>query len=171
MTTIGGLKEAIAYWRSKKGGTVKASNKLIEEMKAAMLGDRENPGVLVEVLNGINKKIKQAKKDKTYHIKNEPGSYRGSWCLTLGSFQIFIAYDYDFSVEPERKDHKINFHFWGKDTWDFEPKKKQWYDVLGHIDNLIEEKIPSMVAGDGKPFVITYDFYWTLDSRDHCIIF
>ena len=171
MTTIGGLNDAIAYWRSKKGGTVKANNTLIAEIKAALMGARECPGVLFEVLNGIKKKIKQAKQDKTYHIKSDPNSYRGSWCLTLGSFAINIEYDYDFSDEPERKDHKINFHFWGRDTWDFEPKKKKWYDVPGHIENLIEEKIPNMIAGDGKPFDITYDFYWTLDTRDSCLIF
>ena len=172
MTTIGGLGDAINYWRSKKGGTVKANNKLIQEMKSFMYGTPEHPGVLLgDVLNGVKKKIKQAKKDKTYHIKSAPGSYRGCWCPTLGSFAFNIQYDYDFSDEPERKHHKINFHFWGYDTWDFEPKKVQWYDIPGHLNNLIEEKIPNMVAGDGKPFDISYDFYWTLDSNETCLIF
>ena len=87
------------------------------------MGDHENPGVLQAVLRGVMKKIKQAKKDKTYHVKNAPNSYRGSWCLTLGSFAFNIEYDYDFSSEPERKKHKINFHLWGSDLWDFERQK------------------------------------------------
>ena len=171
MTTIGGLNDAIKYWRSKKGGTVRANNQLIEEIKYSMLGDQEHPGVLNGVLRGVMKKIKQAKKDKTYHVKSAPGSYRGCWCLTLGSFAFNIEYDYDFSSEPERKKHKINFHFWGKDTWDFETQKAKWYDVPTHLHNIFEEKIPSLVAGEGKPFDITYDFYWDLESKDGCIIF
>ena len=171
MTEINGLTDAINYWRSKKGGTVKAGGKLIEEMKNNMIGTPHEPGPLREVLNGVKKKIKQAKNDKTYHVKSSPGSYRGGWCPTLGCFAFNIEYDYDFSNEPERKNHQIKFHFWGSDTWDFEPKKVKKYDIFGHINNLIEEKIPSMIAGDGKPFDITYDFYWTLESRDFCLIF
>ena len=171
MTTISNLSEATKYWRSKKGGTVKASAQLINEIKASMIGDQENPGEMQEVLRGVMKKIKQAKKDKTYHVRNEPGSYRGCWCLTLGSFAINIEYDYDFSSEPERKKHKIDFHLWGKDTWDFETKKCQWYDIPTHLRNIFEEIIPSFVAGDGKPFDITYDFHWELESQDSCIIF
>ena len=111
MTEIGGLNDAINYWRSKKGGTVKANSNLISEMKSYMLGTPQDPGVLIDVLNGVKNKIKQAKKDKSYHIKSAPGSYRGCWCPTLGSFAFNIEYDYDFSDEPERKDHSIDFHF------------------------------------------------------------
>ena len=171
MPEIGGLIDAINYWRSKKGGTVRANNDLINEMKSHMYGTPSDPGVLIEVLKGVKDKIKQAKKNKTYHIKSAPGSYRGCWCPTLGSFSFNIEYDYDFSDEPERKDHTINFHFWGYDTWDFEPKKVEWYDLPGHLSNLVEEKIPSLIAGDGKPFDITYDFYWELSSKDGCSIF
>ena len=171
MTTIGSLKDAIDYWRSKKGGKVKANEKLINEMKYYMYGTPDEPGVLVsDVLVGIKKKIKEAKKNKTYHIKSAPGSYRGSWCLTLGSFAFNIEYDYDFSDEPDRKKHKIEFHFWGYDTWDFEKKKVKWYNLPGHLHNLVEETIPSLIAGDGKPFDITYDFYWTLESNETCMI-
>ena len=135
------------------------------------MGDHENPGVLQAVLRGVMKKIKQAKKDKTYHVKNAPNSYRGSWCLTLGSFAFNIEYDYDFSSEPERKKHKINFHLWGSDLWDFERQKAKQYDVPTHLYNLFEEYIPSLVAGDGKPFTVTYDFYCELESQDTCLIF
>ena len=171
MTTIGNIFNAIDYWRSKKGGTVKANDQLINEIKVYMWGEHECPGVMQKVLNGVMKKIKQAKNDGTYHVCNEPGSYRGCWCPTLGSFAFNIEYDYDFSCEPERKKHRINFHLWGRDTWDFETTKCEWYDIPIHLRNIFEEQIPSLIAGDGEPFDITYNFYWELESKDGCIIF
>ena len=34
-----------------------------------------------------------------------------------------------------------------------------------------EELIPGYVAGEGKPFDVTYDFYHTLHVQEGCIIF
>ena len=161
MTEIGGLRDAINYWRTKKGGTVKANNKLIEEIKKSMTKSLNK-----DIIPGVINKIKQSKKDKTYHVKNAPGSRRGYWCLTLGSFSINIEYDYDFKSEPGRKKHEIKFHFYGYDTWDFECKKVAWYNIPGHLNNLVEEIIPNKIAGDGTPFNVTYDFYWSHTLQD-----
>ena len=89
----------------------------------------------------------------------------------MGSFSINIEYDYDFSWDPERTAHYINFHFYGYDTWEFDCKKVAWYNIPGHFHNLFEEIIPEMIAGDGTPFDITYDFYWEIICKDTCLIF
>ena len=154
MEEIGGLSDAIAHWKSKKGGTVLADDILIEEIKSSL------SEVFEKLENIVVGKIENAKENETYHIESAPGSRRAGWCLTLGWFSVNIEYDYDF--EPNQKTHYIKFHFWGYDTWDFEFKKCEWYDVPTHLHNIFEEFFPSLYAGDGKPFDIEYDFYVTL---------
>ena len=153
MQTIGGLSDAVKYWRSNNGGTVAANEKLIKEIKGSL------SKVFNELEKIVKKKIADAEKNKTYHIQSEPGSRRAGWCLTLGSFSVDIEYDYKFA--PKQTNHNITYHFSGYDTWDFELKKSQWYDIPTHLRNLFEEIIPNMIAGKGTPFDVTYDFYET----------
>ena len=165
MTEIGGLLDAMKYWKTKKGGTVKANAKLINEIKSGL------SNAFQDLQNIIKNKIKDAAKDGTNHIKSEPGSRRAGWCPTLGSFSANLEYDYSFDPNDKNNGFDIPIHFWGYDTWDFEFKKAQWYDIPTHLHNIFEEFGPSLVAGEGKPFDITYDFHHTLHVNAGCIIF
>ena len=49
--------------------------------------------------------------------------------------------------------NNITIHFSGYDSWDFD-----WNDKAGFWYNVSQEFIPSIVAGKGKSFKITYDF-------------
>jgi hypothetical protein len=161
MVIINCLSEAKEYWKSNRGGTVQAGDRLIMEMKMAL-----NPIFDDDIIEIVRKKIKEARRDGTYHIRSASGSRRGCWCLTLGSFSVNIEYDYSFS--PETKHHFVEFHLFGYDTWDFEFKKCQWYDIPSHIHNFCEEFLPRNIwAGEGTPFDIEYDFYWTHDFNEN----
>ena len=91
-------------------------------MKASMQNE-ERICIMAQFYRIVKDKIKDARRNGTYHIKNEPGSRRASWCPTLGCYSVNIKYNYYFADNPERKNRDINSHFWGYDTWDFEYKK------------------------------------------------
>ncbi len=165
MKEIGGLSDALKHWRSKKGGTVRANATLIKEIKGGL------SDAFKDLQNIIKNKMKDAAKNGTNHINSAPGSRRAGWCLTLGSFSANLEYDYSFDPNDKNKGYDIPIHFWGYDTWDFEFKKSQWYDLPTHLHNFFEELIPGYVAGEGKPFDVTYDFYHTLHVQEGCIIF
>ena len=43
----------------------------------------------------------------------------------------------------------------------------KWYEIKKHLHNLYEEICASQFAGEGKPFDIYYDFYWTIDFKEN----
>ena len=160
MVLINNLFDAIKYWRSKKGGKVYAGDELINSIK------RPFYKILAEdIIPGIREKIKNARRNKTYHIRNAPGSRRACWCSTLGSFSVNIEYDYYF--ESNWTKHSINFHFFGYDRWDFEKMEANWYEIDKHLHNLYEEFCQSLAAGDGKPYDIYYDFNLQYDFDEN----
>lgn len=73
MTYINTLSYAIDYWRSKKGGNTYAGDDLIRQIKRAIFKIIEE-----DLIPGIRLKIKNARKNRKYHIKSAKGSRRGS---------------------------------------------------------------------------------------------
>ena len=146
LSSISNLDDALEHYRGKSGITLPANQNLINEMKS----NSSYKSMIKELKKGIKSKITSEAFLNGETIKAEPGSYRGISCLTLGSYKVNI----DYSFVPKEGDNKIRIHFWGSDKWDFE-----WNDSYNLIENIIEEEIPSRIAGDGKPFDITYDFY------------
>jgi len=148
-TYISDIFDAIEHYRGKSGKTVYADSTLISEIKSA--GDYKD---MIKDLKGtIKNKITATKIKNGTVIKAASGSNRGSWCLTLGSHLLNI----DYSFVPKYGNNNVSIHFWGSDRWDFENNEN-----YGFIKNLIEERIPSLIAGDGKPFDVKYDFYDTI---------
>ena len=148
-TYISDIFDAIDHYRGKSGQTVYADSTLIGEIKSA--GGYKD--IIKDLEGSIKDKITDAKIKNGTEIKAADGSYRSSWCLTLGSHSLNI----DYSFVPHYGNNSVRIHFWGSDRWDFENN-----DSYNFIENLIEERIPSLIAGDGKPFDVKYDFYDTV---------
>jgi len=143
------LYDALVHYKGKSGTTVYADNTLIKEIK----DHKTYKKMIKELKNGIKEKITNSAIKNHDTIKAADGSYRGVWCLTLGSIKLNINY----SFVPKKGKNKVKLHFWGTDRWDF--AKNDNYNL---IQNLAEEYIPSFIAGDGKPFDVKYDFYETV---------
>jgi len=146
LKTISNLKEAISHYKGKSGKTVSASNKLIAQMKAYV----KYQHMLTELGSIMKNKITYEKIKNKELIKAEPGSRRGLWCIVLGSYSVNI----DYAFYPKNGWNTVNIHFTGYDTWDFE-----WNDSKSVLYNFVEESLPNLCAGIGRPFNITYDFY------------
>ena len=143
-TTISDLKEALSHYRGKSGNTVPASPILIHEMKSH---DSFNK-MIRELKEKIKGKINDTAIKNGTIIKSDDGSRRGKIkCNTLGSYSVDLSY----SFTPKKGDNTFYIHFKGSNPWDFEKNGKFMYD-------LINEDIPSAIAGDGKAYDITYEF-------------
>lgn len=153
MSSIGNLTDALAHYRSKAGGRVPANESLINEMKNDSTF-KSNFGSNGSVVKGIQSKIQEALRNGNSIVENAPGSRRGMNCDTLGSYSASIEYKHH--VTPGKNSVKIRL--FGSDCWDFEPS-----DAHSWFGNLTKEIIPGMLAGDGKPFDITYDFTITVE--------
>ena len=147
--SISNITDALSHYRGKSGKTVPATNVLIQEMKA----DGSFKKMIKELEGTIKSKITKEKINKKETISAAPGSRRGVRCGCLGSYNLNISY----SFVPKIGDNKFDIYFSGSDLWDFEPSdQKNWFQ------NLVEEKIPGMLAGDGVPFNITYSFEYSM---------
>ena len=147
-SSISNLTDALAHYRSKAGGSVPASQALIEEMKCQP-SFQNTFGPNGDVTRGIANKIHDALNQGRSHVQSEPGSRRGLSCHTLGSYSVNIEYNHPVC----HGENRVNVHLWGYDSWDFEDNKG--YNAF---ENFIKERIPGFIAGDGKAFNITYDF-------------
>ena len=145
-TSISNITEALSHYRGGSGNTVPANQNLINEMK----NHDTYKKMINELKETIKKKITQNKINNRKTISAASGSRRGLRCGCLGSYSV----DINYSFIPINGNNNINIHFSGYDTWDFE-----WNDNAGFLYNITQEVIPSIVAGKGKPFIITYDFY------------
>ncbi|ORX47572.1 hypothetical protein BCR36DRAFT_371635 [Piromyces finnis] len=158
---ISDLAMAIGHYRGKSGKTVPASNTLInEEMKKSL----KYKNMKKELKKIIKDKVTDEKIKNETVIRNAKNSGRGLWCLTLGSYYVNI----DYAFYPKSGWNTVKIHFSGYDTWDFEHIKKEkdqnflknfWNGIKTGIHNILDEDIPSFIAGDGKTYDITYDFY------------
>jgi hypothetical protein len=150
--SIGNLTDAIVYWRSGRGGTVPGNEDLYEEMQSdSSFEDCFGPdGSITELLES---KIRKALRSGARRISAPPGSFRGLRCATLGSYRLDIDYDHAVS----RRLNEVGVQLSGSDLWDFETNPNE-----GFVHNLCNEWIPEMMAGEGKPFSITYDFTITI---------
>jgi hypothetical protein len=151
--TIGNLTDAIVYWRSKRGGSISGNEKLYTEMKAHS-SFRECFGPSGSVTQLIKTKVQEALRTGQATISSPPESYRGLACQTLGSYRLDIAYNH--SVSPGL--NRVELTLSGSDRWDFDTSPNQ-----SVFRNLFHEWIPSLFAGKGTPFGITYRFTITLD--------
>lgn len=159
-TTIGSLKDAINYYRSKKGGTISGNQSLYDQMmnedafKASF--DPEH-GIIIQ---GIKEKMIAAV-DSGNSVKNDSNSRKAFKCATLGAYSLNIEYDF----VPVKGLNNVQLHLFGSDLWDFAEAQ-----CNGDIHqkartfwrNLTHEVIPKMLAGDGKEYTITYDFNITI---------
>ncbi len=144
-TSISNITDALSHYRGGSGNTVYANQNLINEMKS----DDTYKNMINELKGIIKQKITQDKINNRETISAAPGSRRGLRCGCLGSYSVNISY----SFIPINGNNNINIHFSGYDNWDFE-----WNKDANFFYNITQEVIPSMVAGKGKPFKITYDF-------------
>ena len=144
--SISNLTDALSHYRGNSGKTVPANQNLINEMK----NDKTYKEMIDSLKVTIKNKITQDKINKGETISAAPGSRRGLRCGCLGSYSLNI----DYSFIPRNGSNNINIHFWGYDRWDFE-----WNNNKGFFHNLKNEFLPSLFAGKGTPFDITYDFY------------
>jgi hypothetical protein len=151
-TTIGSLADAIVYWRSNQGGTVPGNETLYAEMLAhsSFDGAFGSSGSVTKV---IKKKIQDAIQSRQATISAAPGSYCGLTCTTLGSYRLDIAYNHRVS----KGENEVQLMLSGSDRWDFDTNPNK-----GLFHNLFHEWIPSVFAGKGTPFFITYDFAITI---------
>jgi len=131
--------------------------------------------MISELRESIQEKVNNANVGET--IKSTCGNdsddckpHRGLWKITLGSYRIDI--DYSFVVKEG-----INYfliHFTGNNPWDFEFQTLDFNIFLypfkfvkWFLYNIAEEYIPSSLAGEGKTFDITYDFYYKMEVTKH----
>ena len=145
-TSISNVTDALSHYRGKSGKTVPAHENLINEMK----NDKTYKKMINELKEIIKNKITQNTINNRETISAASGSRRGLRCGCLGSYSV----DINYSFVPKNGENNVNINFSGYDTWDFE-----WNENAGFLYNVTQEVIPSMVAGKGKPFKITYDFY------------
>ena len=147
---IGSLSDACSHFRSKTGGQVKANSSLYSEMK----NDKTFKDFVNEMTNILTNKVKNAKVgDK---IQNAPNSNRPVKCTTMGAYKLNIEYNHKVNAGT----NNIELHLYGSDLWDFQPS-----DDKGWFQNLTTEIIPGMIAGDGTPFDITYDFKYVIQIK------
>lgn len=147
-TSIGNLNDALAHYRSKAGGRIPANESLFKEMKSDP-SFKKNFGPKGNVVKGIQTKIANALRNGEKTVSNEIGSRRGMNCRTLGSYSASIEYNHPVSSGK----NIVSIRLYGYDCWDFEPSEAHnWFG------NLTQEIIPGIIAGNGKPFDITYDF-------------
>ena len=144
-TSISNITDALSHYRGRSGKTVYANQNLINEMK----NHNSYQKMINELKETIKKKITQNKINNRETIKAESGSSRALRCTCLGSYSVNI----DYSFIPNNGNNNITIHFSGNDSWDFD-----WNDKAGFWYNVSQEFIPSIVAGKGKSFKITYDF-------------
>jgi len=144
-SSISNITDALSHYRGGSGNTVPANQNLINEMK----NDGTYKKMIKELKEIIKNKITQNTIKNKETISAAPGSRRGLRCGCLGSYSVNINY----SFIPRNGNNNISIHFSGYDTWDFE-----WNDKAGFLYNVTQEVIPSKIAGEGKPFKITYDF-------------
>lgn len=155
-SSISNLTDALAHYRSNAGGSVPATEVLIDEMKKHK-SFRDAFGPNGDVTNKIRDKIREALSDPSpgkQFISNERGSYRGLRCYTLGSYSLNIEYNHRVC----KGTNHVRLHLYGSDRWDFEYNPNEKFHK-----NLVNEIIPGIVAGNGTPFDITYNFYHTLE--------
>lgn len=158
--SIGSLKDAINYYRSKKGGTIAGNQSLFDEMmeeesfKACF--DPKNG----TVIKGIEEKMRKAV-DSQAPVTNAPNSRRAFKCATLGAYSINIEYNF----VPVKGLNNVQIHLFGSDKWDFE-KAQSNGDFAQKVHtfwrNLTHETIPKLLAGKGVEYTITYDFTITV---------
>jgi hypothetical protein len=154
-TTIGSLTDAIVYWRSNQGGSVSGNQTLYAEMQrdASFIACFGPSGTVTQA---IKAKIQKALRSGESTISAEAGSYRGLSCKTLGSYRLDIQYNHGVSKGL----NQVRLALSGSDRWDFdENPNKGWFH------NLFNEWIPSLFAGKGTPFTITYSFQITLQIQ------
>ena len=151
-SSISNITDALSHYRGRSGNTVPANHNLINEMK----NDGTYKKMITELKNIIKNKITPNKIKNRETISAAPGSRRGLRCGCLGSYSV----DIDYSFIPTYGINKITIYFSGYDTWDFE-----WNDNAGFLYNVTQEVIPSMVAGEGKPFNITYNFQDNIEIK------
>ena len=48
--------------------------------------------------------------------------------------------------------------------------KNERYDIITHINNIMEEYNLHMIIDDGNLFNIEYDFYWIFDFNENLFI-
>ena len=163
---IDNMCEAIQHYKNKSGKKVKANSNLIEHMKEYdntifnLIDYKSYKNVKKELIDIIADKIKNAKKNKEKNpiIQSAPNSERGAWYLTLGSYALNI--EYNKSIDLSKNSFTFRVHFYGEDVWDFEKTNcSKWYDIACFLHNFFEEQIPEDIVGEGKKFIISYDFY------------
>jgi len=145
-SSISNLTDALSHYRGGSGKTVPANNTLINEMK----NDSSFKNMIKELQTLIRNKINDQKIKNAEKICAAPGSRRGLRCGTLGSYNLNIQY----SFIPKYGDNYFDIHFSGYDRWDFE-----WNKNKNFFHNIANEVLPSVAAGKGTPFNITYDFH------------
>lgn len=146
---IGSLTDACSHYRSKAGGKVKANSSLYEEMKNDSSFCKKFINEMTDILT---KKVLNANVGDT--IRSAPDSNRPANCTTMGMYKLNIEYNHKVTVGK----NDIVLHLYGSDLWDFKPSKDK-----GFLKNLTNEIIPGMIAGDGTPFEIIYDFKYTIN--------
>jgi hypothetical protein len=154
-TTIGSLTDAIVYWRSARGGSVAGNQTLYAEMQqdASFTGCFGPSGSVTQMIKG---KIQEALRSGQSTISAGAGSYRGLNCHTLGSYRLDIQYNHRVSKGL----NQVRVALSGSDRWDFDTNPNK-----GLVHNLFHEWIPSLFAGKGTPFTITYGFQITLQIQ------
>ncbi len=45
--------------------------------------------------------------------------------------------------------------------------KSEWYDIITHINNIMEAYNLHMIIGNGNLFNIEHDFYWIFDLNEN----
>ena len=155
---INDIYDALLHYISNASGVVPAGPGLYQEIKLSKSFEKQF-GANGEVTNIIRGKIIHALKTGQKRISSAPDSHRGLRCFTLGSYSVKIKYDYS---NIKNGTNIIPLTLSGYDDWDF--KYNQNYTK---IQNLLDEKIPGMIAdfglsGGGTPFRITYEFQYPL---------
>ena len=140
--------DACSHYRSKVGGVVKANSNLYEEMKKDKSFFNKFIPEMIKILSD-----KIIKTDVGTFIQSAPNSNRPLNCSTMGMYKLNIEYNHKVSVGV----NYVELHLFGSDKWDFQTSKDK-----GVFKNLTQEIIPGMIAGDGKPFDISYDFKYTI---------
>jgi len=144
---IANLRQATSHWRSCAGGVVRAHSLLYEEMK----NHPSFSGFISEMEGILRGKIEDTDVDS--YIKNAPDSNRSLKCPTMGHYKLNIEYNHKVNIGV----NYVNLHLYGEDLWDFEYAFDKSF-----LDNLKNQILPLMVAGNGRKFSISYDFNYTV---------
>ena len=147
---IGCLRDATSHWRSDVDGVIKANAMLYDEMKK----DPSFYHFISEMEKILKDKIE--KTDLDSYIKNAPDSNRGLNCKTMGAYKLNIEYNHKVTIGV----NYVKLHLYGEDLWDFKTSKDK-----GILKNLTIEIIPSLIAGRGTEFSISYDFEYTVKVK------